>query len=354
MQFHLDAHIVLKRATQLALGQQAAEVGLEHLLSCQPDQEPSESYLLKDIPFSRDVLQVLESAAEFAQLEGDRVLKRRFLELAIMRKTGRIPDWGPIPAGQLVSDLLDDHTARVLQDCGIDVKQLRLDLGGLTLAECRPEPPFYTSPAGQEYLSTVKFLAEKENATGLLAFLGYLLCGGPACKILTRSGLTRVLIVKVLEGSWRRSADSPTSSPAEIRRFFETHGLPVDFGDCLGTGLERLNPECRQALKLAWNSRKRPELDGRDLLRGLIANSDPQDSKSVLSLLLSLSPAGKLPVDLIHLELCRKVEIPTLTPDFYRVLAVAFEEPGPITPHRLLKALATNGHLPGVTPDLLP
>lgn len=105
---------------------------------------------------------------------------------------------------------------------------------------------------------------------------------------------------------------------------------------------------------MAWNSRKRPELDGRDLLRGLIANSDPQDSKSVLSLLLSLSPAGKLPVDLIHLELCRKVEIPTLTPDFYRVLAVAFEEPGPITPHRLLKALATNGHLPGVTPDLLP
>lgn len=347
MDFHPEARLILRRATQLALMQSASEVTVDHLLHDSLERESSGSYALKDIPFHSKVLDILEVAAEFADGEDLQVIDRNHLESAILRETGRLPTWG---LGR-DSDLVMDLVAEGLQIHGVDVAALRLNLRGLVIADCRPDLEFYSSEAGRSYQRVVSRLADGRN-TGLLILLGYLRSQGRASAILEQAGVTDELVVEILQN---QTPPPPVSDRGQIRRLFENHGPPVDFWGCLGPGLERLDPDCRIALKLAWLSRDRDELKSNDLLRGLLGNSDLNDPDSVLSHLLRLLPGGRLPVYLTDLKLRGQVGEPSISPELYRIFAMAFEAPGPVTPIRLLSALVQAGHpiLRGITPDQL-
>ncbi len=93
MKFHLDVRALLKKAIQLALLRGAEGVGVEHLMECAPDLKPAQAIPERDIPFTPEVLAVLQESAQLADLERSELVRTGHLKQALHKATGGVPNW---------------------------------------------------------------------------------------------------------------------------------------------------------------------------------------------------------------------------------------------------------------------
>ena len=330
MKFHLDARTLLKRATQLALLRGASQVEVEHLLECDPETEPTEAIESKDIPFSQEMQQLLERAFHEAQEESVAIITRRHFTRAAIFISGKRPDWSQKKNQPALTEVLDEATCRLLAAAQVDVDALKIEIDGLSLQESRPQPAFRYSEAGNRYHEILERLTDVPEAGPLLLLLGCLLCDGPASKRLATGGLSEGLLIEILERMPRDTPPPPS----------------VDFSQCLGPGVERLTPEARCSLEIAWQLRDAPEMQGQHLLRGLLGCGRLLKQQSLCDLLAELPGLEKTTPYPVENE-------PSLSSEMYQVIGAAFKLAGPDQPVsnvHLLLALAECGQAGPLTP----
>ena len=321
MKFHLDSQEMLRSATRLALRLHAPAVEVDHLLLCDPESDTG-TVEIRDIPFSAKVLTLLEAAAELAHREQSTIVRTRHLQLALQSKTGLSPEWGVQRRRMRMSDLIDRPLTSLLEYKGVNVEHLHRSLHGLTVRECRPGPDFIASPAGRRFQDIAAKLATKKDAPVLLLLLSYLLCEGAATQPFLESGLNEELLLALL-----------AEQPEELR---QPPTFSFDFSN-LVMEQARLSDEAQQTLEIAWILREGADLQGTDLLRGLVATSNPMEERNVQILLKQISGYDFSSV----LGTSRAAEPRArvvLSSEIHRVIDCALREAGPV-------ALVNNIHL---------
>lgn len=114
------------------------------------------------------------------------------------------------------------------------------------------------------------------------------------------------------------------------------HPDTVDLSVCLGPGVERLSLESRNTLVLSWLQRDGPDLDGRALLRGLIAFSNASEAGNIHELLKSLRPEAPFAEVAPRIDFNDEIVPPCFSAEMYRVMVVAMRE---AAPHRKISNL---------------
>lgn len=342
MRFHIDSEDILRSATKLALRLNAPAVEVEHLLLCDPesDGEPVE---IREIPFGAKTLEVLKAAAELVHREDSVIIRPRHLQLVLSSSTGLSPEWGAQRQRPMMTDLLDRAITSTLEYKGVDVQSLHRQLHGLTVRECRPGPEFIDTKAGRRDSKLAAKMSTKQDAGLLLLLLSYLLCEGRAAAPFRQAGLTEKLIVDLLE-----------EHPEELRR---PPTFTFDFS-LLGVEAGRLDFDARLAVELAWTLREGPELRGHDLLRGLVAASNPLQELNVQLLLIKIAGYDFMDTFFHDQHFAPSQSEVQLAEEIPRIFRAAVREAGPggsIGSFRLLIGLAEVGNellaSKGVTPE---
>ncbi|MBN9419836.1 MAG: hypothetical protein J0I12_30555 [Candidatus Eremiobacteraeota bacterium] len=219
-------------------------------------------------------------------------------------------------------DLVKRSPSRRLEYKGVNLEHLHRALHGLTVRECRPGPDFIDSQAGRRFADIAGGIATQKDAPALLLLLSYLLCEGAATQPLIESGLNEKLLLALL-----------TEPPEELR---EPSALSFDFSQ-LVMDQARLSDDAQQTLEIAWILREGSDLRGTDLLRGLVATSNPMEKRNVQTLLKGISGD-----DFSSLLTASRAAEPkarvVLSPEIHRIMGCALREAGPV-------ALINNLHL---------
>jgi len=320
MKFHLDSNGILKSATLLALRLNASAVQIDHLLMC--DLGGVEPVEVRDIPFSAEVLALLDGAAELAHRENSTIVRPRHLQLLLIARTGLSPEWGFQRQRLRMSDLVDRSLTHLLEYKGVNVEHLHRALHGLTVRECRPGPDFIASPAGRRFAGIALKMATKKDAALILLLLSYLLCEGPAARPFLKSGLSEELLVGLME-----------EHPEELR---QPRTFSFDFSQ-LVMEQSRLGDDVQQTLEIAWILREGAELRGTDLLRGLVATSNPMEEYNVDILLRQIS-GDDFSTVLATTRAAEPRARVKLSPEIHRIMDCALREAGPV-------AVVNNFHL---------
>lgn len=110
MKFHPDVRILLKKAIQLALLRGAEGVGVEHLMECAPDLKSAQEIPERDIPFTPEILAVLQESAQLADLERSALVRSGHLKQALHKTTGGVPNWSTSSTTKELRDNFVDLT----------------------------------------------------------------------------------------------------------------------------------------------------------------------------------------------------------------------------------------------------
>lgn len=158
--------------------------------------------------------------------------------------------------------------------------------------------------------------------------LSYLLCEGPASGPFLQAGLNEELLVGLLE-----------EHPDELRR---PPNFKFDFIQ-LELAADRLSFDASHAIEMAWFLREGPILRGHDLLRGLVAASDPAEEINVHLLLTKLTGHNFMEIFVRDKRFAGAKSEVGLDPEVHRILETAVREAvpgGPINSFHLLIGLA--------------
>ena len=330
MHFHPGLSAIIRRATLLALAGGADSVGVAHLLECEMEGEP-EPVVERDISFDPEMLEILKLAAQHAEHDESSAVQKAHLELALLMKTACLPPWSGF------RPLTRERFSRVLVAAARQVLRIkRIELMDLLRDWTKNDFPF--GPAQLTGPDILRFkgharLAKGMGALPVLIALTYVLSGGPLGEMLRRNGMDESLLSAAL------------GEPFPLAPAREDNG-PLDFRGCLGSGVDHLSLESKNALALAWVLRDGEELSGRDLLRALIANSNQLEEHNVHNLLDRLRPQIRFAEQLVNQAKQSKFAPPLLSAEVYRTFHIAMREAAPdqkVTPLDLLVGLAECG-----------